>query len=89
MKVIIRGITFFVLSGFLCLSANPESASGRNRPKLRNNLYIVQMSESPVVAYKGGIDNRPLMKPRLCLDLGSTRHSRTRDDDLLVDRVWD
>jgi hypothetical protein len=77
MKVIIRGITFFVLSGFLCLSAqvsaNPESASGRNRPKLRNNLYIVQMSESPVVAYKGGIAAMKATQPKKGQKIDPTR----------------
>ena len=78
MKVIVRGITFFfVLSALLCVSAqvnaNPETVSGQKKPKLRNNLYIVQMSEDPVVAYKGGIAGMKATQPQKGQKIDPTR----------------
>lgn len=69
MKFIVRVTTLFMMiSGMLCLSAQvnagPESARGRKGPKLSNNLYIVQMSEDPVVAYKGGIAGMKATQPK-------------------------
>ncbi|MDQ3026975.1 MAG: S8 family serine peptidase [Pseudomonadota bacterium] len=47
--------------------ANPDhddAVSGKSRGKRANDLYIVRMADSPVVAYEGGIPGLQATKPR-------------------------
>jgi subtilisin family serine protease len=45
------------------VAGQPEEAAAR-REAAKNNLYIVQMAQPPVVAYEGGIDGMRATKPQ-------------------------
>ena len=52
--------------GMCALTANAVAATGgaAGKPAAKNNAYIVQMADSPVTAYSGGVAGHAATKPR-------------------------
>jgi len=67
MKLILRAIVALgIFAGALnaFAQASDEMVKSGDRSKAANNIYIVEMSDKPVVAYEGGIQGLPATKPR-------------------------
>ena len=57
-------VTFAAASSLALADDDADAAPGKAKGKRNNNLYIVRMVDSPVVAYQGGVPGYQATKPR-------------------------